>query len=150
MVDHNPYSHPVRPTSIIFGSVVFQFSHGRHQTNTCTCFAQQLNISRYLFSHTFRSDGRLEALATNRRPLDWTSTLVSTMFVRHRTRQSTSECKKRCKFLLYKNDVTALVGYAEMMMMRGCGYNKNCVLYPRTWVDGIILCRFIRAMDDEL
>ena len=62
-----------------------------------------------LMSDAFRSDGQRalfllrrwsEALATQRRPLDWTSTLVSTMSVRHRARRTTSESKKRGKFLL--------------------------------------------------
>jgi len=30
--------------------------------------------------------------------------------------------------------------------LRGRGYNKNCVLYPRTWVNEINYCRFICVM----
>jgi len=29
---------------------------------------------------------------------------------------------------------------------RGCGYNKNCILYPWTWVDEINFCHFITAL----
>jgi len=30
----------------------------------------------------------------------------------------------------------------------GCRYNKNCVLYPRIWVDEINFCRYRCVVND--